>query len=77
MESESDVLKARLKEHYEILDCVSQGLVNELNNEINNSIDELMVESESNPYDKDLQYEIDDLVALRDETLSRSKVCGV
>lgn len=76
MTTESDVLKAKLRKDLQISTCVSQGLVNELNNEINSSIDNLISEFRIDPSNKDVQYRIDDLVALRDETLNRIDVCG-
>lgn len=76
MVNESNILKAKLRKDLQLSSCVSQGLVNELNNEIDSSIDDLISELRIDPSNKDVQYRIDDLVALRDETLSRIDVCG-
>ena len=73
--NEADIIKKRLKENYHLTDCIGQSLNNELNNEIDSSISALMRRFKSNPFDKETQYKIDDLVSLRDEVLNRLKVC--
>ena len=73
--NEAYILKERLKKSYHAADCIGQSLNVELNNEIDESIDDLIKELRINPSDKETQYEIDDLVTLRDEVLNRLKVC--
>ncbi len=73
--TELGMMKRKLSESLSMAECVGQSLNVELNNEIDNSIDNLMKKFKSNPYNKETQYEIDDLVTLRDEVLNRLKVC--
>lgn len=75
MNADADAMRRKLNKAYDLAGCVSRFLNKELESDINNSIDDLIIRSKLNPSNKELLYEIDDLVALRDETLNKFRLC--